>query len=253
MNIISKKELATRANRTPQYIDKLQDKNPPVVNFLNLGQTASGKPKIKVDADGPLTRKFIIDCLGKGDSAQKTAVKREAVKKIKPKIPKYKAPKIPAPPTVNEYVPPLTTEPTPDGDDKHELEKRKLQEQIKDLELKNEIKRKDLIDKKLTVMVFNKIYGIHESQFKSLGVSATPKISAIYNDANTEKTNEILELFDKTNDDEFKLEINKILSSGEEIIKTKSNEVFEDATMSILKNIQREIEKFLKTVEHDAV
>lgn len=138
--------------------------------------------------------------------------------------------------------------PSPNGESKT-LKEVKLEEQIEEIRIKNQIKRADLVQKKTVIKVFNKFYGIHETQFKSLGINAGPKISSIYNKANSIKTAEILKLLDRSDDKLLKSDITKIMNSGESENINNMNQTFEDLTGSILKSIQIEIDKFLKHVE----
>jgi len=135
-----------------------------------------------------------------------------------------------------------------DGESKS-LKEVKLEEQIEEIRIKNQIKRADLVQKKIVIKVFNRFYGIHETQFKSLGVNGGPKISSIYNKSNSVKTEEILKLLDKSEDKNLKSDIKKILNSGEPERINQMNQTLEDATGSILKSIQIEVDKFLKHVE----
>ena len=59
MSKISKSALAEVAGCSAQYIDKVQKLFPPIVDFIQDGTTKKGKPRIKVDKDGQLTKKFI--------------------------------------------------------------------------------------------------------------------------------------------------------------------------------------------------
>ena len=105
MELITGRELAKRANRSPQYINKIKKRVPPVVDFVVQGKTSSGKPKVKINADGKKTRAFIISCLEKGASEEKGVNPRQP-KKSAPKPKKKKPAQAPVP----ESTDPETTE-----------------------------------------------------------------------------------------------------------------------------------------------
>lgn len=162
-------------------------------------------------------------------------------------------------PTIQAETPPPKTSPHLPGNnlsgisnatpEEKALKDIKLEEQIEELKIKNQIKRSDLVQKKVAIKVFNKFYSIHENQLKTLGINIGPDISSIYNKSNAIKTEEIAKHLDRSEDKLLKAEINKILNSGEPERINDMNQVFEDATGSILKSIQIEIDKFLKHVE----
>ena len=133
--------------------------------------------------------------------------------------------------------------------EKKKLSDQKLVEQIEEIQIKNQIKRADLVQKKTVIKVFNRFYGIHETQLKSIGINAGPKISTVYNKSNAVKTFEILKLLEREDDKPLRTELTKVMNSGESERINSMNQILEDATGSILKSIQIEIDKFLKHVE----
>lgn len=135
--------------------------------------------------------------------------------------------------------------------EKRSLENDKIREQTEEIRLKIAIKRGDLVEKKLIKKVFDRIYAVDQTQFKPLGVSISPKISAVYNTGNAEKVLQILEAIGKPDDSELKAEIRKILNAGEPDRINEMNQIIEDATGVVLANIQREIDKFLEAVEKE--
>ena len=154
MNKISKSKLAEIAGCAPQYIDTVQKMFPPRVDFIEDGTTATGKPRIKVNQDGPLTRKFIADQLLKEPDPQKLKHKN----KPRP-APKSK----PDQKNIKEE----TTEPTPHAttikygtEEKHELEKKKLKINNENEQVKRDQLRGSLIDKNLITSIFNKLGAI---------------------------------------------------------------------------------------------
>lgn len=155
----------------------------------------------------------------------------------------------PAPPVIKNTIP-INDSNNPSGlasiGENKKLKDEKLEEQIEELKIKNQQKRADLVSKKLAVKVFNRFYGIHENQLKTLGISASPKISAIYNKSNSVKTNELLKFLEKEDDKDLKSEIIKILNSEESDRINSVNQTLEDSIGLILKSIQIEIDKFLK-------
>ncbi len=129
------------------------------------------------------------------------------------------------------------------------LEIQKLEEGNEKIRIDNGKKRGTLIPKKLLQKVFARLYSIHENQLKALGISASPKISAVYNESNKEKTKQILELIEKQNDKILSSEVNKILNSGEEERILKTTGILEDSIMIIIRSIKREFDKFLKNIK----
>jgi len=134
--------------------------------------------------------------------------------------------------------------------DKRSYEIEKIREQIQEIQIKNAIKRGDLVEKKLIKKVFDRLYSIDQQQLKPLGVNVSPKISAVYNVGNTEKTLQILELI-KSEDPELKNEIGRILNAGEPDRINEMNQILEDAIGVVLENVQREIAKFLESIEKE--
>ena len=134
--------------------------------------------------------------------------------------------------------------------DKRSYEIEKIREQIQEIQIKNAIKRGDLVEKKLIKKVFDRIYSIDQQQLKPMGFNVSPKISAVYNSANAEKSIQIMELI-KSEDSELKAEIGRILNAGEPDRINEMNQIIEDATGVVLENVQREITKFLETIENN--
>jgi len=124
-----------------------------------------------------------------------------------------------------------------------------LKKTTKKTRIHNEKARGKLIPKILIKRVFARLYSIFENQLKGLGVSASPKISAVYNDSNKQKTKQILELIEKPDDKILASEINKILNSGEEERILEITGILEDSVMIIIRSIQREFDKFLKNIK----
>lgn len=131
----------------------------------------------------------------------------------------------------------------------------KVEEQIEQLRIKNQQSRGDLIEKLLIKKLFGKMYEIDQNEFKTINVSITPKISAVYNAANTTKTKDIIELITAETDikaskiKNLKSEINKTLEAGEPDRILEMNKILEDATGKILENIQREVDNFINMIE----
>jgi len=145
----------------------------------------------------------------------------------------------------------VQTQPATGFNDKRSFEIQKIQEQTEEIRIKNSIKRGDLVEKKLIKKVFDRLYSIDQQQLKPLGVNVSPKISAVYNIGNTEKTLQILELIKKQEDPELKSEIGRILNAGEPDRINDINQIVEDATGNVLENVQREINKFLESIEKE--
>ena len=145
----------------------------------------------------------------------------------------------------------VQTQPATGFNDKRSFEIQKIQEQTEEIRIKNSIKRGDLVEKKLIKKVFDRLYSIDQQQLKPLGVNVSPKISAVYNIGNTEKTLQILELIKKQEDPELKSEIGRILNAGEPDRINEINQIVEDATGNVLENVQREINKFLESIEKE--
>lgn len=233
MTPITKADLARRAGKSAQYIDKVQKKYPPVIDFIEVPHPKSGKIKILVNPEGELTRKFLIKCLGSGTSPQK---KPHAQKKTTGPIIEHAEES-----ETKTWTPPTEAV----QQEKHDLEKIKLKKQIEEIEIKNEIKRGELIEKKLLKRFFARMYSIDENQLKSIGIKVTPEISEIYNEENDAKTKEILKLIKKEKDKSLGQEIKKILNAGEPDRMLKTTKALENTTGTILKAIKREIDKFL--------
>lgn len=234
MNPITKAAFARHGGFSPQYVNEQIRKDPYLIDLVNH----NGKEQ--VDLDGDATILFL-------DSHSKNKLKESSPKE-------------------HENTPPLKTKETKNTtetvdarsekvrkkygtEEKHILEKQKLVENIDKLRIDNEKKRGSLIPKILIERVFSRLYSIDENQFKALGINVSPKISAVYNSANTDKTKLILGLIKKESDIELKKEINKILNAGEPDRILEMNKILEDATGGILSAIKREFDKFLKNIK----
>lgn len=135
------------------------------------------------------------------------------------------------------------------------LKDRKTQEEILRLEIANDQKRTTLILKESVTTLFGKIHAIDTNQFKTLGPNVNQQIDSIYNETNHIKSKKIVDLFRSLLNiqgvkieigKETESEITKILETGSEDNKTEINRVMEDETGKILKNIQREIDDFIR-------
>jgi hypothetical protein len=244
MNPISQTRLAALAGVTKQAITKVVKADPPKVTIVVI----DGKKKI--DLDGHLTANYLKGRTPTPQPENKNKDKSQDKDQNKPK---------PGRPSDNTTTPvnPYQGEHNyqspsnnPSGISNATTEAKNLKERNtelknEELEIKISQSRGDLVEKKLSVSIFNKIYGIHENQFKSLSVKTNPKIESIYTSEYQIKTIEILEALGKTGDNDAKKEIMKILNTGESTRFRKLNEVMEDETMIILKNIQFEIDRFL--------
>jgi len=248
MNHISKSALAKLVDRSPQYIDKVQKIFPPIVDFVELGKTSSGKPKIKVNRDGDLTKKFISEYIVKPPDPQKQ-------NKPKKKPASQKNIQTESKPDQEEETPEPGQHATAlkyGTEEKHELEKRKIKLQNEDLKLKIDQKRGNLVEKNLTDILFGKMYQIDSDQLKQLGSNLSPKLFRIISERNKIKANEICELLEIKNH-EVKESIESMLNTGEKEIKTKIVGIFEEEVHSVLKSIKDEIDNFLDLLEADAI
>jgi len=217
MELVSKSQFARITGLSTSYIGKLSDQEK--ITLVDDGK--SKKPK--VDLHGALT----LDFLSSRD-AQSSPVQPKNSKDTKPT-------------SATATVIPRT--------ESAKLKEVKLEEQIEELRIKNQQKRGNLVPKNIIVKVFNRIYNIDEAQFKGMGVNVSPKISAVYNESNNDKADEILKYFDESGTHPDKDHLIKLLNSGEPLRINDMNQILEDATGAILKGIQREITKFLNMIE----
>lgn len=239
MKLTTPKEISRITKKSAQYIDRELKKNPPTLTVITKGKTASGKKRIKIDLDGELTQKFIR--LRVPDSEYLKPEKKKATR-TEEKIKNEPA----------EEFDPLESR-NPSGlaatGEAGELKAEKTREEIEKLRIDNQQKRGALIEKKLIVMVFNRLANIDENQFRALNVRACPKIIALDSKRNDEKVNEILELFGKEKSKTLRTETLKILNSGESEKTSEITEILEEDTGKVLKNIQREFGDYLEIIE----
>lgn len=253
MNLITKKKLSEFCRISAQAIDKFQKKVPPVIDFVDYGKTASGKTRWRVEQFGELTVAFIKEQQGKNPEKQ--------IPEVYPRTKEYNCPPKPSNQPKNTEQEPITgkqhaTSKKYDSIALAKVKYLKAEEDLEKVRIFNQQARGDLIDKELVKKLFGKMYEIDQNQFKTINVSITPKISAAYNSANTNKTNDIIELIKSETElspeksKNFKTEINKILESGEPDRILEMNKILENTTGKILENIQREVEEFIKMVEN---
>ena len=226
MELISKTEFAKRIGVSGAYVYKICKAE----KLTMIDDGKSKKPKI--DMHGSAT----IEYLKKREDQQS---------EFEPEPP---PPELP-PPKTKPFGQGNNPSGLPNTGERKKLADIKTEEQIEEIRIKNQIKRADLVQKKTVIKVFNRFYGIHETQLKSIGINAGPKISTVYNKSNAVKTSEILKLLEREDDKSLRTELTKVLNSGESERINSMNQILEDATGSILKSIQIEIDKFLKHVE----
>lgn len=268
---ITKSSYADSIGVAPAYITKELINNPGCIDLVNCGT------KNKVNPDGPNSREFFTAHYNpeKVRPPKPPKIKKPRKRQAPKKPPKPKAKTEPKKqkqkilPADDELLkkewkkaeeelkskpkkpepPPKPIEPPKAYTDKQELEKQKLVSQIRALDVATDKKRGILIPVILIKRVFGRLHSIDENQFKTLGVSASPEISAIYNNANETKTKQILELFGKEKDKNLKKSISKILNAKEAERILEMTGVLENKASEILKAIKREIDKFLKNIE----
>ena len=224
MNLISKTKFAKSINVSPTYVGKIQDQ-------LTLIEV-EGKKIPQIDLHGSATLEYLKK-------------REEYLSEFEPEPPSLETP----PPKTKPFGQGNNPSGLPNTGERKKLADIKTEEQIEEIRIKNQIKRADLVQKKTAIKVFNRFYGIHETQLKSIGINAGPKISTVYNKSNAVKISEILKLLEKEDDKSLRTELTKVLNSGESERINSMNQILEDATGSILKSIQIEIDKFLKHVE----
>jgi len=233
MDLTTQAYLVTKTGLTKQAVNKAFK--------ANYFTTVEDKGRLKIDLDGHLT----VEWLKKHPFKVKTEKKivkseslKEPIKKTKSKPQKKDIPKADTPEGSH----------TSRSADKQLLELEKLEKGNTKLDIDNDKKRGHLIPKILIKRVFARLYSIFENQLKALGVSASPKISAVYNESNKTKTSQILELIERQEDKILNSEINKILNSGEEERILETTGILEDSIMIIIRSIKREFDKFLKNI-----
>lgn len=235
MKTCSLSAFAKEIGVTPQMIDKHKDR-------LTLVKV-KGKKKKQVDTTGKETLEYLL-------------WRRENIDQLPPAIqsePDEDGPaferKISSNPTgLASFIQGVAEE--PDKSKKSYWDIRLKKEQIEEKKIKNAQKRGDLIEKKLVELLFGKMYQIDVDQIKPLGLDLSPKIIAIVNEKNKEKAQEVGKLL-KVSDQETVKQIESILNSGEQEIKTRVISVCEDTSAGILKNVQSEIDNFLNILEID--
>ncbi len=234
MTPITQAKLAQLAGVTPQQITKVVRFKPPQLTIVKL----PGKAKLFIDLDGHLTAQYLHGRTPK-ELKEPTETKKEPGKEEKPINPyqddgNYKS-KSHNPSGVR----------IPGSESKHDLDRIYIEEKIENTRIKNEQLRATLIPKDLVEKIFSKIHSIDDTQFKTIGINTNSKIESVYGQDNIRKVGQILELFSRLPDDRIKSDIQKILEEGETGRTLEINSIMEDATGSILKNIQREIDDFL--------
>ncbi len=226
MDLITQSYLVGKTGLSKQAINKAFK--------LNYFTTVEEGGRLKIDLDGHLTVEWLRAHPFKEKTEYIIAKKKPAKKKKKKEIPKSET---------------KAGSQTSRSEKKQLLEIEKLKEGNEKIRIDNGKKRGTLIPKILIKRVFARLYSIFENQLKALGISASPKISAVYNESNKEKTKQILELIEKQEDKILHSEINKILNSGEEERILKTTGILEDSIMIIIRSIQREFDKFLKNIK----
>ena len=101
--------------------------------------------------------------------------------------------------------------------DKQLIERRKLMEQIEKLELENRETRKQLIVRKLVQAFMDKLYAIHNGQLKTHGLRASSDVAAIFG------------------------------IEDDALIRKACDKIDKDM-LSVLKQIKREMNKFMKKI-----
>lgn len=244
MTPINQAKLAQLAGVSPQQITKVMRADPPQVTLVKL----PGKAKPFIDLDGHLTAQYLEG--------------RTPTEPTEPGEKPYKNPTTRTKPT-NPYQgagEPPNRGNNPSGKGTRvdtNLKDRKTEEEILRLEIANDAKRTTLILKETVTTLFGKIHAIDTNQFKTLGPNVNQQIDAVYNEQNQAKSKKIVVLFQSFLNlagveleikKDTESEITKILETGSEDNKIEINRVMEDETGKILKNIQREIDDFIRVV-----
>ena len=161
------------------------DNRPSQTEFAN-------KLGIKRQAVNNAIRKGLLVKHGKGRAAYidmtcpmtQAYIKNASVNRHRGKGTKPQGKPAPAPPKDKATDP---APPSPEAiasanafEDKVLVERRKLMEQIEKLELDNRETRKELIPRKLTQAFMDKLYAIHNGQLKTHGLRASSDVAAIF-------------------------------------------------------------------------
>ena len=227
MKLISKAAFARTISVSAPYVDKLCKSG-------KLTLRLDGK-KQKVDLHGSLTLKYIA---GREESGKVQTQPEEPTQ---------------SPKTTPTFIPggnnPSGTGNSTSDPETQNKKERNLELKNEELEIKISQTRGDLVRKKLSVNIFSQIYNIHENQFKSISVKTNPKTETVYTSEYQDKATEILEALGLVGKKEAKKEILKILNIGESERFRRLTEIMEDETMAILKNIQFEIDRYLRLSE----
>lgn len=241
MNPISQTRLATLAGVTKQRITAVIKADPPQVTII-----IDGKGKKKIDLDGHLTAKYLQ---GRTPTPEQP---REPNKSKAGRPLDHTEPSINPYQGENDYQS-ESNNPSGTGTGSTSVAKnlkdRNTQLTNEALEIKIGQTRGNLVQKKLSINIFSQIYNIHENQFKSISVKTNPKIESVYTSEYQDKATEILKELGLTNKKEAKKTILKILNIGESARFRRLTEIMEDETMAILKNIQFEIDRYLRLSE----
>lgn len=256
MNKKTPRAIAEIVGKSPQYIDREIKKDPPTLTVIHDGNTASGKPRLKVDYDGQLTQDFIIKRLGhiptdlpKKERKKYTPVKAKQEQPEKPKQPLHE-PGFIKPPPISTNPSGVSSLPTEEQKNKTWYDIQLKKQQIEEKRIKNEQQRGNLIEKSLVELLFGKIHQIDVDQIKPLGIELNPKLISITNEMNKAKAKSICDLV-KIDDSTTLKNIESILNSGEKEMKTKIISACEDISATILKNVQSETEVFLAVMESE--
>ena len=152
----------------------------------------ANKLGIKRQAVNNAIRKSLLVKHGKGRAAYidmecpmtQAYIKNASVNRHRGKVTKPQGKPAPAPPKDKAIDP---APPSPEAiasanafEDKVLVERRKLMEQIEKLELDNRETRKELIPRKLTQAFMDKLYAIHNGQLKTHGLRASSDVAAIF-------------------------------------------------------------------------
>ena len=167
----------TRPSQT-EFAKKLGVKRQAVNNAVRKGllvKHGEGRAAY-IDMACPMTQAYIKNASvnrHRGKSSGGTRTPREPRSKPDKAPPKKKAPE-PAPPSPEAIA-------SADAyNDKQLIERRKLMEQIEKLELDNRETRKELISRKPVQAFIDKLYAVHNGQLKTHGLRASSDVAAIF-------------------------------------------------------------------------
>ncbi len=204
---MSTKKPDTRLSQT-EFANKLGIKRQAVNNAVRKGllvKHGAGRAAY-IDMECPMTQAYI----------KNASVNRHRGKGTKPrsKLPKgspiKKAPEaVPPSPEALASAEAFT--------DKQQIERRKTMEQVEELELKNRVRRKELITRELVQAFINKLYTIHNGQLKTHGLRASSDVAAIFG------------------------------IEDDALIRKACDKIDKDM-LSVLKQIKREMNKFMKKI-----